>query len=66
MLGGIEEVGSDHGVAVNPLKLDAVPFQDDPFVFDILSDLLHLASSRIGFNCSRTQERGSCLMPPDG
>jgi len=60
MLGGIEEIGSDHGVAFNPLKLDAVSFQNGPFVFDILPDLLQGLILQERFQLLQGQERGSC------
>jgi hypothetical protein len=49
VFGRIEEVGGDHGITMNSLEVDMIAFQNDPFVFDVLPNLLHLASFKDGF-----------------
>ena len=39
MLGRIEKVGGEHGVALNSPEVDAVSLQDNPLVLDVLAHL---------------------------
>lgn len=43
VLGGIEQVRGNHGIAVNSPEMDAKTLQDNPLILDVVSDLSRTA-----------------------